>query len=317
MKISLITPAPRHSRTGNRVTALRWARILRGLGHRVTIEKEYRGRRCDLMVALHARRSFDSINRFRSAHPELPVILALTGTDLYGDIHTDALAQRAIGMATRFIVLQPLGAVQLPEGMRKNVRVIYQSLNPPRGKVSRKKSVFEVCVLAHLRKVKDPLRAAAAARMLAPSSKIQVIHIGGALSVEMEKRASAEAAANPRYRWLGETPRWKALRILSRCRIHVLSSEMEGGANAVTEAIACSVPTLSSKIDGSIGLLGEDYPGYFPFGDTRALASLLERAETDPAFYEALSERSERLRPIADPLRERRSWEDLLREILA
>ena len=269
------------------------------------------------MVALHARRSFDSINRFRSAHPELPVILALTGTDLYGDIHTDALAQRAIGMATRFIVLQPLGAVQLPEGMRKNVRVIYQSLNPPRGKVSRKKSVFEVCVLAHLRKVKDPLRAAAAARMLAPSSKIQVIHIGGALSVEMEKRASAEAAANPRYRWLGETPRWKALRILSRCRIHVLSSEMEGGANAVTEAIACSVPTLSSKIDGSIGLLGEDYPGYFPFGDTRALASLLERAETDTAFYEALSERSERLRPIADPLRERRSWEDLLREILA
>ena len=93
MKICLVTPAPTYSRKGNRVTALRWGRILRELDHRVIIIEEYQGERCDLMVALHARRSHPSIVRFRDEHPELPLILALTGTDLYGDIHTDASAK--------------------------------------------------------------------------------------------------------------------------------------------------------------------------------------------------------------------------------
>ncbi len=57
MKVCLITPAPARSRKGNRVTALRWARILRELGHRVSIDQEYRRQRCDLLVSLHARRT--------------------------------------------------------------------------------------------------------------------------------------------------------------------------------------------------------------------------------------------------------------------
>ena len=104
MKICLVTPAPHGSRKGNRVTALRWAKILRNLGHRVAVEQEYRGQRCDLAVALHARRSFPSIERFSSQHPNLPLILALTGTDLYGDIHDDPEAQRSLEMATRLVV---------------------------------------------------------------------------------------------------------------------------------------------------------------------------------------------------------------------
>ncbi|MEE9276548.1 MAG: selenoneine biosynthesis selenosugar synthase SenB [bacterium] len=317
MDISLITPAPRHSRKGNRVTARRWARILRDLGHRVRVEEEYKGRPCGLMVALHARRSFPSIERFRKAHPDLPLILALTGTDLYGDIHTDAKAKQSLEMASRIIVLQPKGVEELPKRLRKNVRVIYQSVSAPRGAASPKKSAFEVCVVGHLRPVKDPFRAAMAARLLPAASKVQILHVGGALSPAMEKRARAESETNPRYRWVGEIPRWKTLRLLARCRLHVLSSEMEGGANAVCEAIACAVPTLTSRINGSIGLLGADYPGYFPVKDTRALAALLERAETDPAFYQKLRGRCEQLVPLVDPARERKSWVDLVREISA
>ena len=88
------------------------------------------------------------------------------------------------------------------------------------------------------------------------------------------------------YRWLGELSREKALRLLSRCRLLALTSEQEGGANVVSEALAASVPVLSSRIAGSVGLLGEDYPGYFPVGDTEALARLLGRAETDADFYQ-------------------------------
>ena len=127
MKICMVTPAPAHSRKGNRVTALRWARILRDLGHRVSIEEEYGGGPCDAMVALHARRSYASMDRFHRTHPDLPLVLALTGTDLYGDIHTDPQAQRSLEMATRFVLLQPAGVAELPERFRPGARVIYQS----------------------------------------------------------------------------------------------------------------------------------------------------------------------------------------------
>ena len=170
MTISMITPAPARSRRGNRWTALRWARILRDLGHRVTIEEKYSGRRSDVLVALHARRSFASIERFRREQPARPLIVALTGTDLYGDIRTSREARRSIEMASRLIVLQPLGVKELPAGLRRRTRVIIQSAERPRGKVAQKKDVFEVCVMGHLRPVKDPFRAARAARLLPESS---------------------------------------------------------------------------------------------------------------------------------------------------
>ena len=147
--------------------------------------------------------------------------------------------------------------------------------------------MFEVCVLGHLRPVKDPLRTAWAARLLPASSRVRVLQVGGALSEDMAEQARAEEAANPRYRWLGERPRGQALRLLARCRLLSLTSELEGGANVISEAIALGVPVVSSRIAGSLGLLGTDYPGYFPFGDTQALADLLRRAETDTDFYDA------------------------------
>lgn len=315
MKICLVTPAPTYSRKGNRVTALRWARILRELGHRVVITEKYQGERCDVLVALHARRSHASIVRFRRQHPELPLILALTGTDLYGDIHADASAQKSLEIADRFILLQPAGIEELSEHLRDKASVIYQSVTAPPGRFLPKKNVFEVCVLGHLRPVKDPFRAAMAARQLPTSSRIQVVHVGGALTDGMRIQADAEATANPRYRWLGELPRWQALRVLARSRMLVLTSQMEGGANAVSEAIACAVPIISSRISGSIGLLGEDYPGYFPVGDTQALADLLIRVETDAGFYQALQAWCEKLKPMVDPDSERRSWQNLLQDL--
>lgn len=297
------------------MTALRWARILRELGHRVVIAEEYQGERCDVLVALHARRSHTSIARFHHEHPELPLILALTGTDLYGDIHTDASAQESLEMANRFILLQPAGIEELSEHLHHKACVIYQSVTAPPGKFSPKKNVFEVCVLGHLRPVKDPFQTAMAARQLPPSSRIQVIHVGGALTDDMKTEADAEAATNPRYRWLGELPRWRALRVLARSRMLVLTSQMEGGANAVSEAIACSVPVISSRISGSIGLLGEDYPGYFPVGDTQALTDLLMRVEVDAAFYEALKTWCGQLKSIVDPDGERQRWKGLLQDL--
>ncbi len=314
-KVCLVTPAPSGSRHGNRITALRWARILRDLGRRVGVVQEYQRQHCDLLVALHALRSAASIERYRSAHPDAPLVLALTGTDLYGSLHTHPEARRSVERANRLIVLQPQGLAELPEEVQARTRVIYQSVPPPRRQGVPHRDRFEVCVLGHLRPVKDPFRTALAARLVPPSSRLSVLHLGKALGEELAHQARAEEAINPRYHWLGEVPHGRAMQILGRCRLLVLTSEMEGGANAISEALAASVPVLSSHIAGSIGLLGADYPGYFPVGDTEALARLLERAETDQAFYDLLRTCCARLRSLVDPARERHSWADLLDEL--
>jgi hypothetical protein len=146
MKIVLITPVPAQSRQGNRVTALRWARLLKGLGHRVTLAQQYNDKPYDLMIALHARRSFAAIDRFHSLYPEQPLIVALTGTDLYGDIRTSQEAQHALEVASYLILLQPKGIEELPPHLRAKARVIYQRSHvPPRHGPKSKRRLMSVC----------------------------------------------------------------------------------------------------------------------------------------------------------------------------
>jgi putative glycosyltransferase (TIGR04348 family) len=315
MKIFMACPAPPRSRKGNRITALRWAGILKELGHEVTIAQHYAGTRCDLMIALHARRSHAALTRFRRDYPGHPLVVALTGTDLYRDIHTSREAKQSLEMADRVIVLQPCGRNELPLPLRDKVRVIYQSAPRTPRTVNSSREHFEVCVLGHLRPEKDPFRIALALRLLPPHSKIMVTHVGAALSLAMAKQASAFAAKDKRYRWIGEVPRWRARRILARSRLLVLSSRMEGGANVISEATVDGVPVLASRIPGSVGMLGSDYPGYFPVGDTRSLARLLTLAEADSDFYGKLKKRGARLAPRFHPARERAAWDKLLKEL--
>jgi putative glycosyltransferase (TIGR04348 family) len=315
MRIQIVTPAPPGSRKGNRITAERWVGFLRQFGHDVHLTRAWRGGPCDLLVALHARKSASSIQRLHRERPQVPIVLALTGTDVYDEIQRSQGAQRALELADQLIVLQPLAIRQLSPGLRSKARVIYQSCPRVRHRPRRRTDVFEVCVLGHLRRVKDPFRAPLAARLLPESSRIRILHLGAPLTAAMAKRACAEMAVNPRYRWLGDVPRGRALQLLARCRLLVLSSLLEGGANVISEALVTGTPVLASRIDGSLGLLGTRYPGFFPVRDTQALTDLLWRAETEPAFYRRIDAWCRRLRPRFSPVREKAAWRALLSEL--
>lgn len=314
-RILIVTPAPPGSRKGNRITATRWAGMLRSLGHSVTIRESFQHERCDVLIALHARKSAADIKRFRASRPEGALVVALTGTDLYRDIHSSRAAQNSLQLADRLVLLQPHGQEELPSELHAKVRVVMQSAEPPAKRPQFLKRVFEICVSGHLRPVKDPLRTARAARGLPPDSRIRITQIGAALTESMQSQADREAQINPRYRWLGEVTPCRAKQILARSRLLVLSSRMEGGANVVSEALVAGVPVLSSRISGSIGLLGEDYSGYFEVGDTAGLAELMLKCEQDESFLTLLKNQCRKKAPLLKPERERASLRKLIGEL--
>src|SRR5882762_407956 len=161
MRIALVTPAGARARNGNRHTALRWAAFLRAAGHGVVVSTEWSGGEADLLLALHARRSYDSIRRFAASYPQRRLLVALTGTDVYRDIHESAEAQQSLELAHRLIVLQPKAAEELPERLRSKVSVVVQSC-ATRLRQDPVAKQFRVCVIGHLREEKDPLRIVAA-----------------------------------------------------------------------------------------------------------------------------------------------------------
>jgi glycosyltransferase involved in cell wall biosynthesis len=156
-----------------------------------------------------------------------------------------------------------------------------------------------------------------AARRLPASSRVTVWQAGGALTPALAHRARAEEARNPRYRWLGSLSHARTLRLVAGSRLLVHPSRLEGGANAVVEAVVAGVPVLASRVPGNVGLLGRSHPGLFRPGDTGALARLISRAETDRPFYARLRSATRGRAAAFRPDRERAAWASLLREVAA
>jgi putative glycosyltransferase (TIGR04348 family) len=303
MRIALVTPAAPGARSGNRHTTLRWAAMLRAAGHRVEVCVQSAPQAgADALLALHARRSHAAIRAFSGAGR---LVVALTGTDLYRDIHDSPEAQESLELADRLIVLHPMGGLALEPRLRRKVRVVVQSsaTRLAHRPVAR---TFRVAVLGHLRPEKDPLRTLRALAYV-EDPRVEVVHLGAALDPELGGQAALGMKNERRYRWLGSVPHAQALRWLASSHAMVISSRMEGGANAVCEALRIGVPVLASRIAGNVGLLGRRYAGYFPLEDERALARLIERSVGDPLFYRSLKNWVKPLRAQVAPRQEARA----------
>jgi putative glycosyltransferase (TIGR04348 family) len=284
--------------------------MFRSLGHACRIATAYEGDDAACLVALHARKSAKSVLAYRAAYPRRRIILVLTGTDVYRDIRRSRASLRAMEAADVLVTLQPEAIAEVPSRLRGKVRAIVQS-SPLKRHRGRRSATLRICVLGHLRPEKDPMRAAYALRKLDPDLQVQVVHAGGILAPAYERATRDEMRRNPRYHYVGELPRARALALLTRSDLLVQSSRMEGGANTICEALACGTPILASRIPGNTGILGREYPGFYPVGDSEALARLMERAMSH-AFYERLRKACEQLQPLVDPKREARLWRAIL-----
>ena len=312
--IVIVTPALADANNGNWQTARRWARMLQP-AYRVRLTAQWAAGDEALMVALHARRSAASIVAWRATHPQRPLLLALTGTDLYRDIDTDAGAQHSLAMADLLIVLNELGAQRLPIGLRPRCRVLLQSA-PSRRTLPKTSRHLRAVMVGHLRDEKDPRTYFDAVRRLAQRADILLDHVGAALDPALGAQARALAAAQANYRWLGALPHAATRRRIQAAHVLVHPSRMEGGAHVVIEAIRSGTPVLASHIAGNTGLLGSDYAGFFEAGDAATLASLLERARDDPDMLPGLQRQVAQRSPLFEPEAESATLHGLVAELM-
>jgi putative glycosyltransferase (TIGR04348 family) len=294
---------------------LRWQSFLKNSGHQVRISSQWCSKKTDVLIALHAYRSHASIVQFRKLHPNHPIILIMTGTDLYRDMPLHPEVLKSMEMSDAIVVLQSAALAMIPKNLQGKTHVIYQSTKPVKRKALLKKS-FLISVIGHLRPEKDPFCTAESLQYLRSESKIKVLHLGKAMSPEMKSQAKVYNKELKNYHWLDELSHAETLQQLSRSHLMVISSLMEGGAHVVTEAIAIGVPVIASDIPGNRGLLGDDYPGYYPVGDAKALALMLQKAEFEPLFYKSLEAHIKKRKKYVQPQFELNSIKALLNRLI-
>ena len=301
-RILIVSPTLAEANTGNWQTARRWARFLRRDFH-VRVASGWNGEPDDAMIALHARRSAAAIAGF--AATGRPVALVLTGTDLYRDIRGDRSARRSLELARRLVVLQAQGLEELAPPLRGKASVIEQSARPMSPGRPRQRT-FDLLLVGHLRPEKDPLTAVRALERLddPPSRRLRLVQVGGALDEALARQVRDAARRDARIELRGPLPHAATRALIRRGRVLLLPSRIEGGANVLIEAVTSGVPVLASRIGGSVGLLGDDYDGFFPVGDDAALAALIRRCRDEPAFLERLRAQCARRARRFTPARE-------------
>ena len=317
--IVIVTPALADANNGNWQTAQRWARMLAS-HYRVRLTDRWDEAANDggseaLMIALHARRSAPSVAAWRRLAAARPLVVALTGTDLYLDIQHDAAAQHSIQTADRLVVLNELGAQVLPLALRAKTVVCLQSC-PPRQTLVKTGRHLRALMVGHLRAVKSPQTYFDAARHLAGRSDIFLDHIGAALEPALGQQAQQLMRDCPHYRWLGPLTHESARRRIQAAHVLVHPSQLEGGAHVVMEAISSGTAVLASRVDGNVGLLSSDYLGYFSWGDAQGLAARLAQLRDDPAMLQALQQQSSNRAALFHPAEEQQRLQALLTQLL-
>ncbi len=280
MKVCVASPYSLSELKGNTVTTERIVALLRASGIAARGSYLFDGDEADVLIALHAVKGAPAVFEFREKFPDGKVIILITGTDLYESLPAGSeIGERALRLADQIVVVQEAAIRRLPEEVRGKAVVIPASLDPIEMKSQAKAPPFVISVVGHPRPVKRPFLTIEAVAKHPEWTNVEVWQIGEALDEESRRKGEEWVKRDSRYRWCGGLPREKALRLCAQSSLTINSSILEGGANAVLEAMTMGVPVLASRIEGNEGLLGKDYPGYFEEGELETILKSLVESE--------------------------------------
>ncbi|MBT6399646.1 glycosyltransferase [Akkermansiaceae bacterium] len=313
MKVCVASPYPLSELKGNSVTTDRIVAMLNEGGVEARGSYGNDGEPADILITLHAIKGAPAVFDFKKKTPNGRVIILLTGTDIYqGLAEGSQIGGDALQVADRIVVPQEAALRKLPEKVRGKTVVIRPSLDPIAVKATSSQSPFVISVVGHLRPVKRPFLTIETLAQHPEWSDLEVWQIGQALDAEMRKTAEFWMEEDKRYRWCGGLPREESLALCAKSSLTINSSILEGGANAVLEAMTMGVPVLASRIEGNVGLMGDDYPGYFEEGGmAKALEAIMHQRVDLDEWSLLLADRL----PLFSRVRESESWLELLIEL--
>jgi len=312
--VCIVSPVAQRAHDGVAVTAERWRQWLEPVAD-VAVAPEWTGASDDILIALHAGGSAESVARFAHAHPRRPLALVLTGSDVARDIDTHPSACAALSHATHLIVRQPGAMARLGDSQQARARLIEPSA-PRRVMRNKARTRFDVALAAPLCAESDPMTLFNAIRALPPESPVRLLHMGTACHEELAEAARQTQARHKQYQWLGEPQPYDMRRWIARARTVVHCDVVDGAALAVVDAVCSHVPVLASRLPVHEGLLGSDYEGFFEPGDARALAELLQRVSSDEPFLRMLARHCEAQAARFAPEVEGAAVRNLLHEML-
>lgn len=315
------SPFPLETGQGNSVTAERMQMVLSGSGIDAQIETvNYQGANAKCLVALNAWRSAAAVAEFDQQYPDRQIIILVTGSDINHPEMEDECSDTRMTMkrADVLVTLHDADLNALPESLQQKSICIYPSVSLPAGVkcTASEGSRFEVVMAGNLRAVKNPQLAVEVAASLPDDSPVFITSYGEA-SAQLASEMSRANLDCRHFNWYGKLDHASLIEKMALAQLLLNTSTVEGGANAICEAVTMGLPVIASDIRGNVGMLGEEYPGLFPSEDAQAALGLLQRCVDDASFYESLKKWVSERASFFDFATESSAWVDLIRSRLA
>lgn len=308
MRIALISPYSTGPLRGNIITVDRISRFLRQIEVETLVlpvdvlsapemERQIRSFAPHVIHSFHAHYCGGRA-RYLAARLNLPVVLTITGSDLYDPVmrnHSDTV--RAIRAAQAVVCFGDREAAELAEhfpSVADHIVVIPQGVERLPVAASDSFGVaegaFVLLVPAALRPVKQiefPLKELAPLMSRLPA--VQLVIAGGIIDQDYAATIRTLVCDTPYAVWLGEIPRKQMGALYRRADVVLNCSRSESMPNTLLEAMALSRPVLANDIPGNRSIISHDNTGLL-YHDTDSFCEGVVRLVEDAELRSTLGQ---------------------------